>query len=100
MLTGVHFLLTYTCNFECDHCFLYCSPWSQGTFTISQVTDVLEESKKIGITIAQEFLSNIKQMDRVKGIYLMPPFIISEADLVELTQAVVSVVRDSTGQAG
>ena len=48
MLTGVHFLLTYTCNFECDHCFLYCSPWSQGTFTISQVTDVLEESKKIG----------------------------------------------------
>lgn len=48
MLTGVHFLLTYTCNFECDHCFLYCSPWSQGTFTISQVADVLEESKKIG----------------------------------------------------
>ncbi len=48
MLTGIHFILTYTCNFECDHCFLYSSPKSQGTFTISQVTRVLEESQKIG----------------------------------------------------
>jgi len=48
MLTGIHFILTYTCNFECDHCFLYSSPKSQGTFTITQVTDVLEETQKIG----------------------------------------------------
>jgi hypothetical protein len=48
MLTGIHFILTYTCNFECDHCFLYCSSKSQGTFTVSQVTRVLNESKKIG----------------------------------------------------
>jgi len=48
MLTGIHFLLTYTCNFECDHCFLYCTPRSQGTFTIGQVTTVLEEAEKIG----------------------------------------------------
>ena len=48
MLNGIHFLLTYTCNFECDHCFLYCSPWSKGTFTIGQVTRVLEEARKIG----------------------------------------------------
>ncbi len=48
MLTGVHFLLTYTCNLECDHCFLYCSPWSRGTFTIGQVTRVLDEAVKIG----------------------------------------------------
>jgi hypothetical protein len=48
MLTGIHFILTYTCNFECDHCFLYCSPSSQGTFTIKQVTEVLDEAKKIG----------------------------------------------------
>jgi len=26
MIKEVHFLLTYTCNFECDHCFLYCGP--------------------------------------------------------------------------
>jgi len=47
MLTGIHFILTYTCNFECDHCFLYCSPRSQGTFTIGQVTEVLEEAQRI-----------------------------------------------------
>jgi len=48
MLTGIHFILTYTCNSECDHCFLYCSPRSQGTFTINQVTEVLDEALKIG----------------------------------------------------
>ncbi len=48
MLNGIHFILTYACNFECDHCFLYCSPKSQGTFTINQVTEVLEEAEKIG----------------------------------------------------
>ena len=48
MLNGIHFILTYTCNFECDHCFLYCSPWARGTFTIAQVTRVLDEARKIG----------------------------------------------------
>lgn len=48
MLTGVHFLLTYQCNFQCDHCFLYCSPTSKGTFTIDQVVEVLDEARKMG----------------------------------------------------
>ncbi|MFX1346605.1 MAG: radical SAM protein [Promethearchaeota archaeon] len=48
MLKGIHFLLTYICNYECDHCFLYCSPNSQGTFTIKQIRDVLIEAKNIG----------------------------------------------------
>jgi hypothetical protein len=48
MLTGIHFILTYTCNFECDHCFLYCSPSSGGTFTIGQITEVLDEAQKLG----------------------------------------------------
>lgn len=48
MLKGIHFLLTYTCNYSCDHCFLYCSPKSQGTFTIKQIKDVLREALKIG----------------------------------------------------
>jgi len=47
MLTGIHFILTYTCNFECDHCFLYCSPRSTGTFSLEQVKNVLSEIKKI-----------------------------------------------------
>ncbi len=48
MLTGIHFILTYACNFECDHCFLYSSPKSQGAFTVNQVTRVLDEAEKIG----------------------------------------------------
>ncbi len=37
MLSSVHFLLTYTCNFACDHCFLCCSPEARGTFTLPQL---------------------------------------------------------------
>ncbi|NQV37245.1 MAG: radical SAM protein [Candidatus Marinimicrobia bacterium] len=48
MLTGIHFLLSYTCNMTCDHCFLYCSPTSNGTMTLEQIKEILKESKKIG----------------------------------------------------
>ncbi len=48
MLTGIHLLLTYTCNLQCDHCFLYCGPSAKGTMTLQQVTTVLDECAKIG----------------------------------------------------
>ncbi len=48
MLTGIHFLLTYACTFECDHCFLHCSPRAQGTFTLAQVRNVLEQASEMG----------------------------------------------------
>jgi hypothetical protein len=48
MLTGIHFILSYTCNFECDHCFLYCSPRAKGTFSVTQVTRVMDEAVKMG----------------------------------------------------
>jgi hypothetical protein len=47
MLQGVHFLLTYMCNFECDHCFVYSGPKAPGTFTLSQIRDVIDEMTKI-----------------------------------------------------
>jgi hypothetical protein len=47
VLTGIHFILTYRCTFECDHCFVYCGPHSRGTFTIAQVQDVLDEARKM-----------------------------------------------------
>jgi MoaA/NifB/PqqE/SkfB family radical SAM enzyme len=46
-LTGIHFLLTYSCNYECDHCFLYCGPNSKGTFTLDQIEKVLDEAEKL-----------------------------------------------------
>lgn len=48
MLTGLHLLLTYTCRFECDHCFVYSSPRAVGTFTLAKVRQVLDEAEKIG----------------------------------------------------
>lgn len=49
MLEQVHFLLTYRCIFECDHCFVFSGPGApERTFTLSEVRTVLEESRKTG----------------------------------------------------
>jgi hypothetical protein len=47
MLTGIHFLLSYKCDSECDHCFLYCSPRAKGTFTLDQMKRAFDELAKI-----------------------------------------------------
>ncbi|MBU6997537.1 MAG: 4Fe-4S cluster-binding domain-containing protein [Theionarchaea archaeon] len=47
MLEGIHILLTYACNFECDHCFLYCTPRSEGTFTLQQLKTLFVDAEKI-----------------------------------------------------
>ena len=47
MLTGIHFLLTYQCAFECDHCFVFGSPFAEGTFALKQVENLLDEARKI-----------------------------------------------------
>jgi len=36
-----------TCNYECDHCFLYCSPRTRGTFTSEQLSDVFKQMDAI-----------------------------------------------------
>lgn len=48
MLTGIHFLLSYRCTFECDHCFVYSSPRAPGTFSAAQIVRVLDEAVKLG----------------------------------------------------
>ena len=48
MLKGVHFLLTYRCDMECDHCFVWGSPEARGVFTIQQIKNLLAEAKKLG----------------------------------------------------
>ena len=48
MINGIHFILTYACNYTCDHCFLYCGPNSQGTFKLNQIKQILDEAVKIG----------------------------------------------------
>ena len=41
-------LLTYRCNLECDHCFVFSSPDAKGTMKISDVREILKEAKKMG----------------------------------------------------
>ncbi len=47
-LRGIHFLLSYTCNGECDHCFLWSSPWASGTMTLDQIRRVLHQAADLG----------------------------------------------------
>jgi organic radical activating enzyme len=55
MLTKVNLLLTYKCNLECDHCYRYCSPRAEGTFTLEQIRKVLDELIKIETIEAMGF---------------------------------------------
>ncbi len=48
MLTGLHFLLSYRCTHECDHCFVYGSPRAGGTFSLAQIRAVLDQADRIG----------------------------------------------------
>ncbi len=47
-LTGLHLLLTYQCNFECDHCFVWGGPQQTGTFTLDQIDEVLRQARELG----------------------------------------------------
>jgi organic radical activating enzyme len=46
-LTGLHLLLTYECNFECDHCFIWGAPWQNGTMTLKHIRHILQEAKTV-----------------------------------------------------
>ncbi len=41
-------LMTYKCNFECDHRFVYSHPDAKGVMKISDVRAVLKEAEKMG----------------------------------------------------
>ena len=49
-LNGLHILLTYQCTYECDHCFVWGSPWQNGTLTFEQIEQILEQAKEAGVT--------------------------------------------------
>lgn len=45
-LEGLHILLTYQCTYECDHCFVWGSPWQTGTLTLEQIEQILQQAKE------------------------------------------------------
>ena len=47
-LTGLHLLLTYQCNYECDHCFVWGSPSQEGVMTLAQVRDTCRQAQELG----------------------------------------------------
>jgi len=47
-LTGVHLLLTYRCTAECDHCFVWGSPFLEGTMTLEGIWAIYEGAKELG----------------------------------------------------
>jgi hypothetical protein len=47
-LTGLHLLLTYECNYECDHCFVWGGPSQEGTMTEDVIEHILAEAVATG----------------------------------------------------
>lgn len=47
-LSSLHLLLTYQCNLECSHCFVWGSPWQSGTMTLQSVLSILQQAKDLG----------------------------------------------------
>jgi MoaA/NifB/PqqE/SkfB family radical SAM enzyme len=48
-LSGLHILLTYQCTYECDHCFVWGSPWQTGTLTLDEIEQILKQAKEAGV---------------------------------------------------
>ena len=44
-ITGLHFLLTYQCIYECDHCFVWGSPRQTGVMSTEQVQSYLRQAR-------------------------------------------------------
>ncbi len=49
-LEGLHILLTYQCTYECEHCFVWGSPWQTGALRLGQINQILEQAKEAGVT--------------------------------------------------
>jgi MoaA/NifB/PqqE/SkfB family radical SAM enzyme len=47
-LSGLHILLTYQCTLECDHCFVWSSPWQSGVMTLENLRRLLQQAQDLG----------------------------------------------------
>jgi hypothetical protein len=47
-LSGLHLLLTYRCTLECQHCFVWGSPWQRGTMTLPDVRRIVQQAQETG----------------------------------------------------
>jgi MoaA/NifB/PqqE/SkfB family radical SAM enzyme len=47
-VNGLHLLLTYQCNFRCDHCFVWGGPDQYGTMTLDTIREILRQARDTG----------------------------------------------------
>jgi len=47
-LSGLHLLLTYECNYECEHCFVWGGPSQTGTMTVEIIENILGQATALG----------------------------------------------------
>jgi len=47
-LSGLHLLLTYECNYECDHCFVWGGPSQTGTMTLETIEHIIAQATALG----------------------------------------------------
>ncbi len=47
-LSGLHLLLTYECNYECNHCFVWGGPSQRGTMTDRTIKHILSQAEELG----------------------------------------------------
>jgi MoaA/NifB/PqqE/SkfB family radical SAM enzyme len=47
-LSGLHLLLTYECNYECAHCFVWGGPSQTGTMTLDTIARILDQAEALG----------------------------------------------------
>jgi len=47
-VNGLHLLLTYQCNYHCDHCFVWGGPDQYGTMTLKQIEEILRQARGVG----------------------------------------------------
>ena len=47
-LSGLHLLLTYECNYECEHCFVWGGPSQTGTMTLEAIAHIIGQAQALG----------------------------------------------------
>jgi len=108
-LSGLHLLLTYQCNLECDHCFVWGSPWQNGTMTLHIVREILNQGKDLGTVkwiyfeggepflyyaVLVKGIQEAAQMDFRVGIVSNGYWATDENDAVECLKPLAGSVQD------
>ena len=108
-LSGLHLLLTYQCNLECDHCFAWGSPWQNGTMTLHIIREILKQAKDISTVkriyfeggepflyyaVLVKGIQEAAQMDFQVGIVSNSYWATDENDAVECLKPLAGLVQD------